>query len=57
MSDDENVMKPQTPAATLMPVQTCEEEDNARITTWEKALLLRVYHQMFIKNSSNKPRT
>ena len=27
MFDDENVTKPQTPAATLTPVQTCEEED------------------------------
>ena len=27
MFDDENVTKPQTPAATLMPVQTREEED------------------------------
>ena len=29
MIDDENVTKPQTPAAALTPVQTCEEEDKA----------------------------
>ena len=27
--DDNNVMKPQTPATTSAPVQTCEEEDKA----------------------------
>ena len=27
--DDKNVTKPQTPAATLTPVRTCEEEDQA----------------------------
>ena len=27
MFDGENVMKPQTPAATLTPAWTCEEED------------------------------
>ena len=27
--DDDNVMKPQTPAATSTLVQTCEEEDKA----------------------------
>ena len=27
--DDNNVMKPQTPATTSTPVQTCEEEDKA----------------------------
>ena len=27
MFNDENVIKPQTPAAASMPVQTCEEED------------------------------
>ena len=27
--DDDNVMKPQTPAAASTPVQTCEEEDQA----------------------------
>ena len=29
MLDDKNVTKPQTPAAALTPVQTCEEEDKA----------------------------
>ena len=29
MFDDENVTKPQTPAAASTPVQTCEEEDKA----------------------------
>ena len=29
MFDDENVTKPQTPAAVLTPVQTWEEEDKA----------------------------
>ena len=27
--DDDNVIKPQTPAATSTPVRTCEEEDKA----------------------------
>ena len=29
MFNNENVTKPQTPAAALTPVQTCEEEDKA----------------------------
>ena len=37
MFDDENVMKHQTPAATLTPVQTCEEEDKV-VSSFESPL-------------------
>ena len=58
--DNDNVMKPQTPAATLTPIQTCEEEDQAVFpikSPLKKALFLRIYYQTFIEDSSNMPHT
>ena len=59
--DDENVMKPQIPAAASTPVQTCEEEDQVvsllKSPLGKKPCFRESVAKRFIEDSSNTPQT
>ena len=57
MFDNENVMKPQTPAASSDMGRGRQSCFLIQITPWEKALLLRVDRQTSIEDSSDMPQT